>query len=306
MHYRLALAVASLFGAVLAGCGGGPTHRPAGSSFRDCDECPTMVVIPAGSFLMGSPPSEVGRFDDEGPQHTVTLSQPFAVSRTPITRAEYERFVRATRQANANACSSMSDDGHWVSTPGLSWRNPGFEQFADHPVVCVSWEEAQAYAQWLSAESGRTYRLLSEAEFEYVARAGASTAFPWGPSEADMCAHANGFDATAGRAHPNWSAASCDDRYASTARVEAFPANAFGLYGVTGNVFQWTEDCFVEGGYAGAPADGSARTAEDCKVRVIRGGSWLNGPRGLRCAMRDRDPQQGRYTNIGLRVARAL
>jgi formylglycine-generating enzyme required for sulfatase activity len=243
-------------------CTGPETWGAAGSSFHDCAECPEMVVISRGSFVMGSPVSEAGRFDDEGPQHTVTVARPFAASRTPIG------------------------------------------QTAEHPVVCVSWNDARAYAQWLSERTTRTYRLLSEAEYEYIARAGSTTAFAWGASDQDMCAHANGFDASARTAHPDWPAAACDDAHVHTAPVRAFPANAFGIYGGSGNVFQWTEDCFVEGGYAGAPADGSARTVEGCELRVIRGGSWLNSSRGLRAAMRDRDRQGDRYTNVGFRVAR--
>jgi formylglycine-generating enzyme required for sulfatase activity len=284
-------------------CTRSDTWGAAGSLFRDCEDCPEMIVIPPGSFVMGSPVTEFGRFEDEGPQHTVTIAHPFAVSRTPITRAEYERFVRATQRSDPMGCASMEAEG-WVNTSGLNWNNPGFDQTADHPVVCVSWEDARVYAQWLSERTGRTYRLLSEAEFEYIARAGSTTAFAWGASDQDMCAHANGFDASARKAHPDWPGAACDDGHVYTAPVRAFPANAFGIYGAVGNVFQWTEDCFVEGGYAGAPGDGSARAVEGCELRVIRGGSWLNSSRGLRAAMRDRDRQGDRYTNVGFRVAR--
>ena len=273
----------------------------SGDSFQDCAECPTMIVVPAGRFLMGSPPAEPGRFEDEVPQHEVRVANPFAVSRDPVTRSEYERFVRATKRPDPDGCASMSDEGKWVVTAGLSWTNPGFEQSGDHPAVCVSWDDANAYARWLSERSGRSYRLLSEAEFEYAARAGATTPFPWGSSERDVCAHANSFDATAQRAHPDWPAAACDDGYAHTSPVRTFPPNAFGVYDMTGNVFQWTADCFVEGGYASSARDGG-----DCAQRVIRGGSWLNGWKGLRAAMRDRDRPQDRYTNIGMRVARAM
>ena len=282
-------------------CASGKWGDPL-SSFRDCAACPEMVVVPAGAFTMGAPDSEPGRFEDEGPQHKVTIAAPFAVSAAPITRGQYEMFVRATNRPASGSCAVMGAEG-WARTPGRGWDNPGFEQTAEHPVVCVSWDDAQAYLQWLSKESGRSYRLLSEAEFEYVARAGSTTTFPWGSGE-EFCAHANGFDASTKSVYPDWPAATCSDGFVHTSPVRAFPANAFLLYGTVGNVFQWTEDCFVEGGYAGAPADGSARVGEECPLRTIRGGSWLNGPRGLRAAMRDRDRPIDRYTNVGLRVAR--
>jgi formylglycine-generating enzyme required for sulfatase activity len=265
-----------------------------------------MLVISAGSFVMGSPVTEAGRFEEEGPQHSVTFAHRFAVSRASITRAAYEIFVRATKRNGPTGCASMGAEGRWLNHAGLSWNNPGFDQTPEHPVVCVSWADARAYAKWLSEITGRSYRLLTEAEHEYILRANSTTAFSWGASDEEMCAHANGFDASARRVHPDWGGASCDDGYSYTAPVRAFPANAFGVYGAVGNVFQWTEDCFVEGGYDGAPTDGTARIVEGCELRVIRGGSWLNSSRGLRSAMRDRDRRGDRYTNVGFRVAREL
>jgi formylglycine-generating enzyme required for sulfatase activity len=290
---------------VALACAGEPRWDDPGSRFRDCASCPEMVVVAPGSFVMGSPESESGRFEDEGPRREVTLAAPFAVSRTPITRAEFARFVQSTGRNLAPGCAAMSDAGRWFRDSALTWSAPGFEQDGTHPVVCVSWDEALAFATWLSESTREVYRLLSEAEFEYVARAGSETIFAWGTDETAMCARANGFDAAARRAHPDWPGASCDDGYAHTSPVDAFPENAFGLHDTVGNVFQWTEDCFVEGGYAGAPTDGGARIEEGCELRAIRGGSWLNGPRGLRAAMRDRDRQGDRYTNVGFRLARA-
>lgn len=280
------------------------TSTAVGAVFRDCEKCPEMVSIPGGRFEMGSVAAEPGRFEDEGPRLTITFARPFAVSRTPITRAEFDFFLRASGRAIPEECARMSAEGRWVRTTGLDWRNPGFAQTADHPVVCVSWDDAFAYAKWISAETGRAYRLLTEAEYEYVARAGSVSMFPWGDSADNLCSYANGFDASAGRLHPDWPAAACDDGYPFTSPVRSFPANAFGVFDVTGNVFQWTEDCFVEGGYVGMPTDGSARVVAGCEVRVIRGGSWLNSSRGLRSAMRDHDRQGDRYTNVGFRVAR--
>jgi formylglycine-generating enzyme required for sulfatase activity len=278
---------------------------PPGRVFRDCPDCPWLVVVPAGRFLMGSPEDEPGRFEDEGPRHAVDIPYPFALSHAPVTRDQYAAFVRATGRPTADACAVMRDEG-WTSMPGADWRDPGFEQRGDHPVVCVDWHDAVAYAAWLTARTGRHYRLPTEAEFEYAARAGRDATFPWGDAPGDICRHANVFDLSGRRPHPDWAGEDCDDGHAFTAPVAAFPTNALGLLGMTGNVYQWTADCFVDGGYAGAPADGSARHAEPCAARAIRGGSWLNSARGQRAAMRDRDRPGDRYTNVGLRVVRAL
>lgn len=301
-----ALGLASGLALALTGCVTVAHDDISVFPFRDCGDCPEMGHVPRGTFTMGSPPSEQGRFDDEGPQRQVVIPRILAVSRTPVTRAQYERFVTETGRPDAAACSSMSDQGEWVSTLGLNWRSPGFAQMPDHPVVCVSWDDATAYAAWLSAKTGARYRLLSEAEFEYAARAGTATVYPWGNATGDICTHANGFDLAAKREHADWPSLACDDGAPHSSPVASYRSNAFNLFDMTGNVFQWVQDCFVERGYAGAPADGSARESPACRIRVIRGGSWLNGARGLRAAMRDRDPQQGRYTNIGIRIARDL
>ncbi|GAB3737434.1 formylglycine-generating enzyme family protein [Luteimonas pelagia] len=289
----------------LAGAASTAADAPPGGVFRDCSDCPWMVVLPAGRFMMGSPLGEPGRFEDEGPRHPVEIPGAFALSHAPVTRDQYAAFVRATGHPVADACAVMRDEG-WTSTPGAGWRDPGFEQRGDHPVVCVDWHDAVAYAAWLTARTGHHYRLPTEAEFEYAARAGRDATFPWGDAAGDICRHANVFDLAARRLHPGWAGEDCDDGHAFTAPVAAFPTNAFGLLGMTGNVYQWTADCFVEGGYAGAPNDGSARDAGPCEARAIRGGSWLNSARGQRAAMRDRDRPGDRYTNVGLRVVREL
>lgn len=301
LAFRVGLAASAC---AIAGACSSARIEALGEPFRDCADCPAMMMVPAGEFVMGAPGDEEGRFEEEGPTHRVRIAG-FAVGLTPVTRHEYGIFVRATGRGHAPGCNAMSDAGEWTTERGLTWRSPGFEQADDHPVVCVSWDDAQAYVRWLSERAGRSYRLLSESEFEYAARAGTTTTFPWGVRTGEACDYANGFDASAKRLHPDWPAFACDDGYAHTSPVEAFPANAFGLRVMTGNVYQWVQDCF-EDSYAGAPADGAAWARPPCKARVIRGGSWLNGARGLRAAMRDRDPQAGRYTNIGIRVARSL
>ena len=142
-----------------------------GRVFRDCPDCPDMIVVPPGHFDMGSPDSEAGRDNDEGPVHQVTVGYRFAVGVHEVTRGEFGRFVSATNRVMGNKCATWRND-RWRDESGTNWRHPGFSQTDDHPVVCVSWNDAKAYARWLSRETGQRYRLLSESEWEYVARAG--------------------------------------------------------------------------------------------------------------------------------------
>ncbi len=235
-----------------------------------------MVVVPAGSFMMGSPGSEEGRFDAEGPRHRVTIGSPFAVGVYEVTFAEWDACVRAV------GCG-----GHRPEDEG--WGRGG------RPVINVSWEDAREYVRWLSRETGEEYRLLSEAEWEYVARAGTQTAWYWGESESGLCRYANGDDDDV----------SCSDGHEQTAPVGLFEPNAFGLYDVLGNVWEWTQDCWNES-YSGAPADGSAWSSGDCSDRVLRGGSWDYEPWILRSAFRDWDSAGNRNYDNGFRVARTI
>jgi formylglycine-generating enzyme required for sulfatase activity len=242
----------------------------SGETFKDCNECPEMVAIPAGSFLMGSPSSEQGRENDESPQHRVTISQPFALGKYEVTFDEYDVFARATGK-------SLPDDKGW----GRGRR----------PVINVSWEDAQAYAKWLSQQTGERYRLPSEAEWEYAARAGTPSAYWWDNSIGSNRANCYG----------------CGSRWDSrqTAPAGSFSANGFGLFDVHGNVWEWTEDCW-NGSYSGAPADGSAWTRGDCGRRVLRGGSWFDVPRSLRAALRFGYTPSVRDNVFGFRLARTL
>ena len=251
------------------------TYR-VGRTFRDAlrsgGEGPEMVVVPAGSFLMGAPADEEGRDHDEGPVHRVTIDAPFAVGVYEVTFAEWDRCVRA------GGCGGYRpDDEGW----GRGRR----------PVIHVSWKDAQAYVAWLSGESGAGYRLLSEAEWEYVARAGSETAYSWGNSIGRNRANCDGCGS-------RW-----DDK--QTAPVGSFQANAFGLYDVHGNVWEWVEDCWNDS-YAGAPTDGSAWEQGNCDARVLRGGSWSNTPWFLRSANRNRYATGYRIDLVGFRVARSL
>ena len=271
----------------------------AGRRFRDCAECPELVV-PSGSFEMGSPSSEAGRSDTEGPVHRVTFERPFAVGVKEVTVGEYGRFVSETGRSMGDSCHTY-EGGKWKERSGRGWRNPGFSQTDGHPVVCVGWDDAKAYVGWLSGATGEGYRLLSESEWEYVARGGTGTARYWGESESGQCRYANGADASTNFLFRT----GCNDGHARTAPVGSYEANGFGLHDVLGNVWEWVDDC-RNGSYAGAPVDGSAWESGDCDVRVLRGGSWNDEPWYLRSANRLGDSSGVRNNIYGFRVARTL
>ena len=276
----------------------------AGDRFRDCPECPEMVVVPAGSYRMGSPSYEQGRWSHEGPVHEVSIAAPFAIGRHEVTVAEFGQFVDDTGHSAGNSCRTY-EGGSFEDRAGRGWRNPGFGQNGRHPVTCVSWDDAQAYVAWLSPETGEEYRLPSESEWEYAARAGTATARYWGEGESGQCRHANGADPSTKERYPVWwSMASCRDGHGHTAPAGSFGANGWGLHDVLGNVWEWTEDCWNDS-YAGAPSDGDAREYGDCGVRVLRGGSWASRPSDLRAAFRFWDSGD-RYYDGGFRVARTL
>lgn len=276
-----------------------------GQSFRDCEVyCPEMVVLPTGRFTIGSPLSETGRGSDENPQRVVTINYTLAVGKYPVTRGEFAAFVEDTSR-RLGPCEHWDGKSFRVEE-ATDWRN-AFHQTDKHPVVCVNWGDSQAYVQWLSNKTGKRYRLLSEAEWEYAARAGTTTAWYWGKSEANQCRYANGADLAAktqGVTAPEFGR--CDDKYAHTSPVGSFHPNKFGLYDMGGNVGEWVEDCY-QATYRDAPTDGSA--VETCaekfqNARVMRGGAWNAIPAWLRSASRDVEVPSLRSDSFGFRVAR--
>jgi formylglycine-generating enzyme required for sulfatase activity len=269
--------------------------------FKECDECPVMVGIPAGEFLMGSPAEEPGRFDTEGPLHRVSVKA-FALGKYPVTSEQFLRFLKDSGH-QPPPCNRLQN---------LSWRSPGRGQAyppysvepPKWPAVCLDWNDAQAYVAWLNVKAkaarpnltNAPYRLPSEAEWEYAARAGTVTARWWGDA--------------IGSGHANCNGCGSKFDYHVLADVDSFPANPFGLYSMLGNAWQWTQDCWHES-YAGAPTDGSAWTAEaDCTKHVVRGGSWDNVPIFVRAATRSGSTANGGefdYSSLsGFRVARTL
>lgn len=286
---------------------------PAGTRFRDCSDgtCPWLVVVPAGRFLMGSPETEEGRYTDEGPQHWVTLKKQFAVMQTEVTVGMFQKFVEETRyEATKEGCNFWNGK-KWEVNLKANWEVPFVDvpQTPQQPVVCVNWHDAQAFAQWMSRRTGQLYRLLSESEWEYVARAGTKTAYEWGEDNdhTQQCQHANGADQTAKNQFSldnDRELANCEDGYAYTAPVASFKANQFGLYDTSGNAWEWVQDCRED--YSAAETIGEAvETKKNCN-RVLRGGGRSNNPQGVRPAIRYGLPPTGRNNDMGFRLARML
>ncbi|MDW5443387.1 formylglycine-generating enzyme family protein [Polaromonas sp. SM01] len=290
--------------ATLAAVAGPPSA--AVETFQRCHGCPEMVIIPAGSFTMGAAPAELARIraagglppsrSPEGPQHRVHVNS-FAAGSHAVTRGEFAAFVKATRyKTNAE----NSDDGclnsNGLYEPSNNWRQPGNIQADDHPVVCVSWNDAQAYVQWLSQETGKPYRLPSEAEREYATRGGSGMAYWFGEKITLHQANINNNPAMNGSPLGRQ----------STLPVNSFKPNPFGLYNVHGNVWEWVADCYHDR-YTGAPVDGSAWT-RDCTSadRMLRGGSWVSGPLKASSAYRVFNGEDRRASDIGFRVAMTL
>jgi len=293
-----------------------------GQTFRDCAECPEMVVIPAGSFTMGSPANEPGRYDREGPQRQVSIRQ-FAAGKFDVTRGQWADFVSATNRETPRGCAWTGRSEikpPWATDPDGSWRNLRFPQDDSHPVVCVTWNDAQDYVRWLSQRTGHKYRLLTESEWEYVARAGTTTPYPWGSNASHDYAN-YGADACCS------GLASGRDQWVNTSPVGSFPPNAFGLYDLNGNVLQWVQDCFASS-YSELPTGSSAYETvlqlqmegrfsamtgtSSCSYRMLRGGDWGDPPAMIRSAYRNFGPGPGatlqdyRSGGVGLRVARTL
>ena len=273
---------------------------PPGTVIRDCEACPALTVLPAGRFKQGSADPNSSAFVK--PMHWVAIEHPFAVTTDDVTVAEFRAFATATGR-NMQGCDVY--DGQWKHQPANSWQSPGFEQTAAHPVTCASWEDAKAYAQWLSAQTGHHYRLPSASEWEYAARAGSDAPQPWGGNSTDACANANVADSSAAKRFPGWVAFSCNDGYVFTSPVGTFKASAFGLNDMLGNVFQWTEDCWNPN-YVRAPIDGSARTDGDCAEHELRGGSWFSFPEYVRTDYRNHFAADYRASSIGIRLVRDL
>jgi formylglycine-generating enzyme required for sulfatase activity len=298
----------------MSGC----TSMSARESMKDCADCPVMVVVPAGMAILGAAANDPFRRPDEVPERTFTIREPFAVSRHEITRDEYEAFVRDTHgDAFGDCLTDRRLRGKWEYDAETTFRDPGFVQTGAHPVACVSWLEAQAYIAWLNARTGGGYRLLTEVEWEYVARGGTtqSLIYPWGDNAADGCAFANGFDQSAKDTYSGMDTSgydtfdpmTCRDGWLNTAPVGSLEANQFGVYDMIGNVGEWIEDCYSPS--RDAPSDTCAPSSIDtseCSRRIVKGGSWGTLAHNLRTAERVPYPATHRDDSVGIRVAKTL
>ncbi|MEY4878731.1 MAG: hypothetical protein RJB62_199 [Pseudomonadota bacterium] len=269
---------------LLAGCNETPEEAiealaapEPGSTFSDCENCPVMVVVPAGSFTMGTPSGE--RYRGAEPEHPVTIAKPFAVGKFEVTFAEWDACV-----ADGGCEGYAPDDQGWGR--------------GNQPVIQVNWNDAQTYITWLSAKSGHAYRLLSETEWEYAARAGTQTPFSFGETITSDDAN---YDATTG-----YNGGPTGEFRERTMPVGSYKPNAFGLYDMHGNVWEWVEDCWNDDYTATMPADGSAWLEGDCSGRIMRGGSWEDYSGDVRAGARVASGVDEHFWSDGFRVARDL
>jgi formylglycine-generating enzyme required for sulfatase activity len=294
-------------------------HSKHPQTFRDCVGCAEMVFIPGGSFTMGSAADDPTADALEQPSHQVRVRS-FAAGKFDVSVAEWRKFARATKRPTASGCQWTGKDG--PDAEKASWEDLGFPQTPQDPVVCVSWGDAKDYAGWLSNKTGKRYRLLSEAEWEYASRAGVRSAYRWKPGTSHEFANHGTEECCGGLAKGR-------DKWVNTSPGGAFPPNGFGLYDMNGNVMQWVEDCFAPT-YSDTPRDGAAdvksvpiNTTGDlkdlngtmtCDYRVLRGGDWAQQARWIRSAARSFAPPPGpgprlnnyRSGGVGFRVARDL
>ena len=267
-------------------------------SIDTCTDCPEMVTVPGGSFFMGSSTAEKDNQVDEKPGHQVQIKR-FSLGKYEVTRQQFSAFITETGYSASDYCYTLQN-GQLGFQYGFNWQNPGFYQGGNHPAVCVNKNDIDAYIRWLNQKTGKRYRLPTEAEWEYAARASTQTARYWGDGDANACTYANVADQTA-KAKWNFIATfSCADGYADTAPVGSFQSNAFGLYDMLGNVWEWTCSAYTEGGYNGV----EYISTNDAKTPLaVRGGSWFNLPAYVRSASRVRSEPTYRYSDLGFRLA---
>ncbi|MDG2320414.1 MAG: SUMF1/EgtB/PvdO family nonheme iron enzyme [Rhodospirillaceae bacterium] len=289
-----------------------------GDVIQDCDDCPRMVVVPAGSFVMGTAKGayEVNVESGEGPPIRITIDQPYAIGETEVTIGHYRAFVEASGYDVGAGCHVILPGGGGTDDAEASWEKPVQPKRAQdhHPVACLSYAEMTAYADWLTETTEHRYRLPSESEWEFAARAGTTGPRPWGANNSFegvslslTCEHANGYDGESQKDYTfTWPYARCNDGFADVALVASFQASAYGLYDMMGNLWERTEDCYTAS-YWGRPPDQRAWVWEGgCERRIVRGGGWYSRPTNIRPARRASGDPNMRGNDLGFRLVREM
>jgi formylglycine-generating enzyme required for sulfatase activity len=284
----------------------------AGTEIQDCANCPIVVVVPAGEFDLGSGARFRGALEVPAERQIVRvkIERPFALGKYEVTRAEFREFALATATAARIRCRTWDAARQgFRDIEAISWEHANIPANATdrHPATCIDWHDAQRYTEWLSARTGRRYRLPSEVEWEYAAKAGSRSLRPWGDAADRGCAFANTYDRTSAERYPlAWPMARCRDGFADIAPVGSLRANSFGLYDMIGNVWEWAEDCATLT-YVGRPTDQRAWLWDGgCKRRIQRGGGWITGPDRSRPAFHGDGDDEDRADFVGFRVVREL
>ncbi|OAI29481.1 formylglycine-generating enzyme family protein [Methylomonas koyamae] len=269
----------------------------AAKHFRDCADCPEMVALPGGVYLMGSPVTDQEGQDYEKPRHEVKVSG-FAIGKYEISKSQFAAFVEAANYNPGNECWTM-EAGKGEMRSNRNWSAPGYPQDSDHPATCVSVDDAEAYIKWLNQKTGKHYRLPTEAEWEYAARSGSAAARFWGDNPDGACKYANVADLSLQKADSKVIPHNCEDGYVFTAPVGSYSPNAFGLYDMLGNVWEWT--CSADSGYGSSEEE---KCTGLLSRRIYRGGSWINTADYVRSASRYGYIPSFRFNNVGFRLAR--
>lgn len=305
--YRCSFVAAALIASSAATLATADTANP---SFQDCDACPTMVEIPAGSAVLGYEPYAANVKRGDLPLRDVQIEYRWALAAHETTVAQYRAFVTATGYAPKHEGCNTWDETRIVGyVMSHVWNAPGFNQNEQHPVVCVSHVDATAYVNWLSEQTGKSYRLPSSTEFEYATRAGTRGPWFWGSDNRMACEYANVADHSFRRQFEYAPTFNCDDGFRRTAPVGNYDANPWGLYDMLGNAWEWTDDCLHRDAPENVPVDGSAWLAADggeCDRRTPRGGSWVSGTDWVRASAQAGDRAAYRSQLLGFRVALTL
>ncbi len=281
-------------------------------TFKDCNACPDMVIIPEGTVNIGSYKEEIGRKKGERDRVLATINKAFAMAKTEVTLGQYRTFMEETKykskvpfyKGSPLVGCNYFDGKSYGYVAAHNWQNPGYPQRESDPVVCVSYSDAKAYTDWLTIKTGRNYRVPSSVEFEYASRAGSSSPWFWGTDPSKACEFANIGDKTFANKFPTRASFPCTDGYVFTTKVGRFKPNNFGLYDMVGNAWEWTADCFKKD-LTNVPLNGSAYTGthEECEARTPKGGSWISAISWSRAAVRSRDGADYKSFMLGFRVA---